>query len=184
MRGYTRKKHVTLRFFDGGTNKVDIVGYTDLPEIPDPYIDVPPEAFISQGSFVSTEEGDDNLIFSDFAITIDIVDSQVTTNKHELDAWFNQFKTVGGADLTSTNDGNAQVFNNQTKALQSINLDEGWNTLGMIVFFDNAQAEKGFGKKFNYVLPGSARFSTSGKAQVTINVRILASGESITSLPA
>ena len=182
MRGYTRKKHVTLRFFDGGSNELDIVGYTDLPEIPDPYLDVPPEAFISQGSFVSTEEADDNLVFSDFAITIDVLDDQVTTNKHELDAWFNEFKTVGGDDLTSTNDGSAEVFSNQTKTLQSINLDPAWDTLGMIVFFDNGETDKGFGKKFDYILPGSARFSTSGKAQVTINVRILGSGESITAL--
>lgn len=184
-RPYLRKKHVTIKLYDASTptpKSLIISGYSDIPEISEPILDVAPEQYVSQGTFRSIEEADDALTYTEFNLPIDVLDSQVTANKNAIDQWMNFFKDVAGIALTSTNDGSAQIRNNKTHALVSTGLSTAWKTCGLKVLFDNSATGKAFGKDFKYVQPLSARFSTAGHAQVTLNFRILCAGTDISSI--
>ena len=184
-RPYLRKKHVTIQLYDGTSitpKTLAISGYSDVPEIPEPVIDVPPEQFVSQGSFKSVEEADDALAYTEFNITVDMLDSQVTSNKNAIDQWMNLFKDSAGGALVSTNNGSAQVRNNKTHALVTTGLSTAWKTCGLKILFNNAATGKAFGKDFKYVQPLSARFSTAGHAQVTLAFRVLCAGTDISAL--
>jgi hypothetical protein len=182
-RPYTRKKHITLTLYDGGANELELTCYADVPEIPEPIIRVDPEPYYCQGTFESIEEADDTIEFADFSITCDIADSGVDASEKVLavDQWINHFKTDDGtAPLTSTNSGTIQVRDSQTKSLESLGFPTDWKTIGMKIEFDNNEDGKDFGKKWEHCQPVSALFSTSGNAQVTINLRILCAGVDIT----
>ena len=177
-RPFTRKKHVTLTLFDynvayASRNELVVRGYADLPEIPEPIINVAPEPFYCKGNLQSLEEADDTVEFADFSITLDILDEQVSSSKFAFAQWFNEFKNLAGAALTSTNTGevDVQVMNSKTKTLTTIGLPTAWKTIGMDLEFDND--DKKFGKTWMFCMPVDARFSSSGNAQVTINMRIL-----------
>lgn len=185
-RPYLRKKHVAVRFYDGTGSTpyhLDITGYSDIPELPEPVIDVAAEPYVVGGNFNSIEEGDDVVTLPEFAITIDINDADVATGKYAIDQWFANHKdSTGSTALKSTNDGSAYLKKSIDGTTTSANLSTDYFTIGLKVLFNNGGTGKAFGKNFKYIRPIDAKFSTSGKAQVTIRGQILGAPTDITAL--
>jgi hypothetical protein len=185
-RPYLRKKHVDIQLYDGTPTTpytLDITGYADVPELPEPVVDAPAEGYAPQGAFSSIEEGDDTVDLPEFSITIDINDDDVSSGKYAIDQWINAHKEGNGTTaLVSTNDGSAYFRKSIDGTTVSANLSTDWFTIGMKVLFDNDGSGKAFGKDYGYVRPIDARLSTSGKAQVTIRGQIVGAPTDITEL--
>lgn len=106
----------------------------------------------------------------------------MATNKNKILKWVNAHKDEGDVELVSTNDGSAKLLKVSDKSLVDAGIPATLFTCGMKILFDNGETGKEFGYDFPCVQPVSARVSTSGKAQITLTLRILSAPTEISSL--
>lgn len=180
---YVLKDSITIKLEDGGTQSLTLRYYGDVPDLPDVLIDAPFRVVNDRGTFSHIEEDDDSLDFTDFEMTIDNVDSQVSANKHELEQWFNEHKASDGVtDLVSTNDGNAQARKLTDNTKVNVGLRSDYFTISFKILFDNGVSGKAFGRHYKYFQPISASVSSAEDSQITIRGRILGTYEEITTI--
>lgn len=180
--------YIRVQFYDGrsvtdcttGDNYpalIEIKYFGELPELKEPRIRAELTPFLDRGSFVGFEFDDDTIDIPEITFEVDIVDDQVTTNEYLLQKWFQELKapdTYNTSEdaLISTNDGNALV-RAQDGTTKNINLPAGLFTVGMVVLFDNGNADTKFGFDFPYVEIRDSSFSTGdGRGKFSFMVRV------------
>lgn len=185
-KSYPLKSAITLQLVDGNTTtpqSITLQYYSEVPDLPDVVIDAPLRPINDRGNFSHVEYDDDTIEFPEIELTIDMVDAQVSSNKHELEQWFNKHLAADGTTaLTSTNDGTAQARRLQDNSLVSIGIPSDIFTVSLKILFDNAETGKAFGRHYKYFQPISCSVSSGKDAQIKIKGRILGTYEEITSL--
>lgn len=181
--------YIRVQFYDGRSETdcqtgdkypalIELKYFGELPELKEPRIRAELRPFLDRGAFQGYEFDDDSIDVPEVTFEVDIVDDQVSTNSYMLQKWFQELKApdeYGSTPtdaLISTNDGNAQV-RAQDGSTQALNLPTGLFTVGMVVLFDNGNADTKFGFDFPYVEIRDSSFSSGdGRGKFGFTVRI------------
>lgn len=185
MKVFTNKKHVTVKLLDGTDvtpKSAIVIGYADIPDLPDVMVKVPLEPVLDRGNLIGVKEGPDSLEYPEVEITVDMVDAAVVTGKYELEQWFNQHKDGTGADLTSTNDGAAQARSDKDGSLVDVTIPTDFFTIAFGILFDTGDDGKAFGRKYNYCRPIPGSVSVGDKGQYKFKLQLCGTFEEITTL--
>jgi len=179
-------RKVQIQFYDGNAttpNTINLAYFGSVPELPDVVVNRNLEVRLDRGQFSHVDFGDDALEFPEVTLTIDMVDTHVSTNKHALEQWFNQHQTVDGTDLVSTNDGGAQARDVDTGELVDIGLPTSIFTIGMKILFSDADDTNSFGRDYKYVKPIEARVSAGDTGgQIILRMQLLGTYTEISNL--
>jgi len=180
-------RKVQIQFYDGTETTpatLDITGYSDLPDLPDVIIRRDLDVKRDRGQFSHVELAEDSIDFPEVSITIDMIDTLVTSDKNAIEQWFNKHKAADGTtDLVSTNDGGAKARDVDSGELKDIGLPSDIFTIGMKILWTDSANQNAHGRDYKYVRPIQATVSgDTGGLKITLTFQLSGTYTEITSI--
>lgn len=179
-KSYTLKGEVTVEVIDGTAetpNKLEMEYYGSIPNLPEVVINAPLRQVLDRGNHSHFEEDADQVNVGEAVeFTFDMVDDQVTSDKHAWYEWFYRHSTAAGGALTTTNDGSAKALDLNLGTAVAINVPS-----GMFTCILKLTCDAGTGKKvtrtYNYFRPIACEFSGEQDMRVTVRGELLGCSE-------
>lgn len=173
-KGYPLRK-TSVQFYDGTATTpktLDITGYASLPEFGDVKVRTNVEPRLDRGMISHIDYADDTLEQPEVSMTVDLVDTYLSTSNDKISEWFDEH-SQDGTPLVSTNDGNAQARADDG-TLKNIGIPTDIFTCGMKLTFNDITGAGTITRDYKYVQPVSVTISseTTG-TKINFTVKLL-----------
>lgn len=176
MKSYTLKGEVTVTVKDKTVttpNTLEMKYYGSVPNLPEVVLNAPLRQILDRGNHSHYEEDTDQInVGETVEFTFDMVDDQVTSDKHAWYEWFYRHKTVAGTALTTTNDGSAKALDLSTGTTVTINVPSGIFTCILEIACDAGDGKK-VTRTYTYFRPIACEFSGEQDMRVTVRGELL-----------